>query len=338
MNPRRHLLLLRCPFDQASLRLAHFRGKEPERISTAVVQCADCMREYPIEHGVLRLLEQSAVRDAISAREQELWEKGAGEYDSRVTHGRQTLNAIEIPPTLRALGDVKDKVVLELGCGTGRLSTLIASACREYVAVDFSINELAILSKKIKPDARVSLVQADVTQPISAPRSFDLILSSQVVQALPTRDHRMGMFRWAAEALTDAGRFVFTTYHHGLRNRLFGIAKSARYTHEGIYRYYSTMDEIKREVVPYFNSVQVRPIQVVLPGVERLGLPPVALSRVAERIPGLKQLGILLLVEARQPVRPPEEGSPSMAVEDGITLLRRRFEGVRERRRVASQR
>jgi hypothetical protein len=59
------------------------------------------------------------------------------------------------------------------------------------------------------------------------------------------------------------------------------------------------------------------------------------LSRIAERIPGLRQLGILLLVEARRPVRPPDEGEPSMAVEDFVTLLKRRSASVRERRKQA---
>lgn len=337
MHPRRHVLLLRCPVDRAPLRLAHTPVEQapPEQPDGGVVRCTDCGREYPAQRGVLRLLPDARLTDVAAAHEQELWDRGAAAYDELVTHGRATLNAVEIPTTLRALGSIHDALILELGCGTGRISTLLSPRCRELVAVDFSFQELSILARKLSPNAPVTLVQADVTQPFAAPRSFDVIISSQVVQALPTRHHRMDMFRWAADALTDSGRFVFTTYHHGLRNRLFGIAQSARYTEGGIYRYYSTISEIKREIAPYFDQVRVRPIQVVVPGAARLGLPASTISRIAEHVPGLKQFGILLLVEARQPARPPHEGSPSMAVEGAISLLRRRFAPTQQRRRTA---
>jgi SAM-dependent methyltransferase len=300
-------------------------------------QCTVCQRQYPIERGVLRLLDDAAADD-FSAHEQHLWDLGAADYDNHVTDGRTLLNAMEIPATLRALKDIAEASVLELGCGTGRLTVHMANACRELVAVDFSGSELSILAQKLPTEAPVSLVQADVSRPLAASRAFDVIVSSQVVQALPSRHHRMAMFRWASEALSDSGRFVFTTYHHGLRNRVFGIARSARYREGGIYRYYSTVAELKREVLPYFESVRIRPIQVVIPGTGRLRIPPVALSRAAERIPVLKQLGILLLVEAQLPHRTPAEGDPSMAVEGGVTLIRRRLERVRERRRAADSR
>ncbi len=327
----RHLSLLRCPSDEGTLR------PPPDTLgqaglTNAIVTCELCGREYVIKDGILALLESGATTDEASSHEQTLWDLGAQDYDAHVTEGRAALNAMEIPPTLRALGMVRNRDILELGCGTGRLSTLLAPVCRELLAVDFSADELAILGAKLGPSEPVSLVQADVTRPLAAPRSFDLILSSQVVQALPTREHRMSMFRWAAEAMRDTGRFVFTTYHHGLRNRILGIAQAARYTEGGIYRYYSTMDGIRHELRPYFDSVRVRPIQVVLPGAERLGLPPVKGSQIFERVPGVRQLGILLLVEAAKPVRPPIEGSPSMAVEDTLTLLRRRLARAREQR------
>ncbi len=332
VNTVRHLLLLRCPNDEASLRLA--RGGVDTL--TDAIQCTVCEREYSIDAGIVRLLDRAFPADDFSAREQHLWDDGAADYDAHVTEGRKTLNEMEIPPTLRALGDISNKVVLELGCGTGRITVRLANTSKELVAVDFSAKELAILSRKFGSEVSISLVQADVSRPVVAARSFDVIVSSQVVQALPSRHHRMSMFRCASEALRDSGKFVFTTYHHGLRNRLFGIARSARYREGGIYRYYSTVDELTREIQPFFDSVRIRPIQVVLPGAARLRIPPVLLSRVAERTPGLRQLGILLLVEAQQPHRAPGEGDPSMAVEGGITLIRRRLQRVRARRSAAS--
>jgi predicted TPR repeat methyltransferase len=334
---RRHLLLLCCPFDKASLRVSSSGASGAAAASEGLIQCTVCKREFGVASRVVRLLCQDDAGDPALAREQELWESGAQEYDARVTHGRQMLNAMEIPPTLSALGDLRDKVVLELGSGTGRVSMRVAERCRDLVAVDFSFNHLQILGDKLPKQSAVCLVQADVTQPCAAPRMFDLAFSSQVVQALPTREHRMRMFRLAAESLSDNGQLVFTTYHHGLRNRLFGIARSARYTHGGIYRHYSTVSEIRREIAPYFDAVRVRPLQVMLPGAGRLGIPPVLVSRVAERVPGIRQLGILLLVEAKRPYRPPQEGDPSMAVESGLTLLRRRFAAARSSGSAASQ-
>src|SRR5260221_9174961 len=92
--PRRHLVRLTCPFDAASLLLVDTGPIQPQGIVDGVVQCTTCQRRYPINCGVLELLSHDVGTDPIAAREQELWDIGAADYDARVTHGRQTLNAM----------------------------------------------------------------------------------------------------------------------------------------------------------------------------------------------------------------------------------------------------
>jgi hypothetical protein len=109
------------------------------------------------------------------------------------------------------------------------------------------------------------------------------------------------MMRVAATAIEPDGRFVFHTHHYDARSRLRRVPRAGHYREGGIFRYLFDRAEIVAETRPYFDAVSCRPIQIALPLAGRLRLPLLRLSRAAERIPLVNQLGALLLVIARRP-------------------------------------
>jgi SAM-dependent methyltransferase len=208
---------------------------------------------------------------------------------------------MEMVPTLQASAPLQGVRVLELGAGTGRYSVPMARQGAQLLAADFSFGALRALADRIEPGWQVGLIEADCAQLRIRPASFDLVAST-LISNLPTAPHRHSVYRLAAAALREGGRFVFSAHHHSWRSRWSGEAQSGHYKPGGIYRYLFRRREICREVRQHFGSVACRPVQIHVPLSGRLGLMYRA-SRLAERIWPLNRLGELLLVAARRPVR-----------------------------------
>lgn len=60
-------------------------------------------------------------------------------------------NKVEIDSVVSLLACRKEDVILDAGCGTGRVSTRIAPKIRRLICVDFSVESLLILQNKL-PD------------------------------------------------------------------------------------------------------------------------------------------------------------------------------------------
>ena len=210
------------------------------------------------------------------------------------------MSRMEIIPMLKSMTPLSGATVLELGCGKGRFTTLMAQNRATIIALDFSLAVLQRLATRIQPHWRIGLVQADCTKPVAAPRRFDRVLST-LVSNLPTAQHRRAMFQVVAQALKHDGKFIFGAHHHGLRERLRKVPQAGQYADSGIFRYLFRRREIVAECAPRFGRVRCRPIQVLLPMTNRLGIDSVTLSRLAERVPLVNQCGELLMDIAEKP-------------------------------------
>jgi SAM-dependent methyltransferase len=265
----------------------------------AQVACARCGTRYPVRHGILRLLDP-AVLDAESSHEREVRDEQAQALD----HGWETTDWVrmELVPTMRASEPLREASVLELGAGTGRYSVRMAERGARVIAVDFSFEALRTLSLRLQPGWQVGLVEADCTRLRVQPASHDLVAST-LLSNLPTAEHRAALYRLAATALRDGGKFVFSAHHWSWRARRRGEAKSGPYRPGGIYRYLFREAELRQEVKRFFSAVACRPVQIHLPLSGRLRVQVLA-SRLCERVWPLNRLGELLLVVARKPAEP----------------------------------
>ncbi|MDE0460452.1 MAG: methyltransferase domain-containing protein [Chromatiales bacterium] len=147
----------------------------------------------------------SAVHDPLSAVRAG-YDRWALVYD----HDANPLPALEDPHVREALGDVRGRDVLDLGCGTGRHTAWLAEAGARVTAVDFSEKMLERARRKV-PAAHVRFVVHDLHDPLPFDdASFDAVVSGLVLEHLRDLD---GFFREAHRALRPRGRAVVSAMH-----------------------------------------------------------------------------------------------------------------------------
>lgn len=291
---RELLELIRCPNDGAPLQLE--TGSEP-KVRFGTLRCGRCQGSYPIEEGILNLLPDQVGIDPESAHEIRARNDDAENYHrycSEIGDGK------EIPSTLALVGSLSGKRVVELGCGTGRYSVRLAREASAFIGVDFSIDSLRILARSLAAEGMNGLVLADATRFRTQEECFDLVLSAQVLQHLPSRALRDDLYRNVAAQLRPGGRFVCNAYHYHLSWRLHGFPREGHHE-SGIFFHRFTKGELAGEIGRHLTVQKAHPISIHLPFSRTLGLNDVWLSRLLEPVPWVNALGELMLVRAEKP-------------------------------------
>jgi SAM-dependent methyltransferase len=329
--PRKLLSLLRCVRDSGPLTLDREVRSDDMVVVDGSVRCVECSHEYQIENGIVRLMTDSLTQETqheIALKDQEYGAMPDTFVPPSSGWRSEFVDQIEVPPHLKALAPLENSRVLELGCGDGRFTLLMAQLGAEVLAVDFSFAGLRKVSRNLlsgvapttyrvtprRPAgslaAFVGLVQADASKFHAAPCSFDRALSAT---PLDSRDERMNMFRMVSESLTDDGRYVASVEYDDLYRRLFGLPYVRRYAPGSILIEHLDMPTMRREVAPFFSRLRMRPFRAHVPFVKhalakRLPALAVSVSQAVCGLPVLKHLGELLLLSAERPRRLSLEG------------------------------
>ncbi|MBU0957683.1 MAG: methyltransferase domain-containing protein [Nanoarchaeota archaeon] len=113
---------------------------------------------------------------------------------------------LEMPTTLKILGNVKGKKILDLGCGPGRYANILSKKGAKVIGLDNSINSLEI-AKGEAPKAEFIL--GDVEKLPFKSGTFDIVLSALVIGHLKNWDK---VFKEVKRVLKKNGIFVFSNY------------------------------------------------------------------------------------------------------------------------------
>ncbi len=321
--PRDLLPLLRCSRDGGQLAVSAELRTGTVGIIEASLRCRTCSAEYTIQEGIARLMIDTGLPEdehEMALRDEEYAQIRPGPFVPPSHGWRSELSdRLEIPPFLAALAPLDHCRVLEIGCGDGRFTMLMAQLRAQILAVDFSINALRKLAWRLPSGLaptsyrldgeegvdlrpRVGLVQAHASHFHVASRSFDRALS---LTPLDGRDQRMAMYRTISESLKDDGVFVGGVEHDDLTRRLLGLPIARHYSRGGIFIEHFDKATMRREAAPFFLELDIRPFRPRVPFVGRLPLAWAAgVSRMAGAMPMVRHLGEILLLRAQRPIRP----------------------------------
>lgn len=221
-------------------------------------RCVACDREFPLREGVLvmnpdredgeaerRQRQEEATRDR-QVSFYEVWMEC--HIPSRIERGR-----------LRAeLGRLQPKTVLEVGCGPGRWSRLLAPRAERMIALDRSFRSLVRNRERMQALGvadRVLHVKGDATRLPAPDGTFDAVLSGQLLEHLPTPELRESVVREIARATRPGGRGIISTYELPGWN-LFAGKKEGEHA-GGMYYYRSSASEFRELMARHFGQVAV---------------------------------------------------------------------------------
>lgn len=196
------LEVLRCPACRSQLNLST-EPKSGEEIVSGQLKCSTCDAAFPIVRGVPRFVGSDSYADAFSFewnvhRTTQL-DSATGKTDS-VDRFTQSLGF--------PLSELDGKLVLDIGCGTGRFAEIALNNGATVVGVDLSLAVDAAY-KNIGTHPRMHIVQADVFRLPVARDAFDVIYSLGVLHHTP--DCRKA-FEQLPPQLKPGGKVVITVY------------------------------------------------------------------------------------------------------------------------------
>jgi SAM-dependent methyltransferase len=102
--------------------------------------------------------------------------------------------------------------VLDLGCGTGRMASRLASCFTEYVG--FDLDAMIERARELNPQLRNAFVEGTLTSFSYAPESFDLVLSMACVGNACIADDLPKVLENVSRTLAPGGRFLMIDALH----------------------------------------------------------------------------------------------------------------------------
>jgi len=137
---------------------------------------------------------------------QEAYTQWSATYDS----DRNLTRDLDQQVTQASLAALHCHTLVELGCGTGKNTALLAQIGRRVCALDFSVGMLGQAKEKLAAD-NVTFTLADLTRPWPCARaSVDLIVCNLVLEHIQDLAF---IFAEAAHTLASRGRFFICELH-----------------------------------------------------------------------------------------------------------------------------
>lgn len=291
-----------CPKDRAHLAVSKLAEANAKVIFSGELICSSCGQSYLIKSGILHLLSAQGRINELMSQEMQARDQQTAVYDQRLANRYEK----EVPSTLKILGDINNKKIIEYACGTGRLTNIIATNALLVLATDFSLDSLLLLGKKLEDHSRdnIGLVWADAVHLQTSEHFFDIALAAQFYEHIISLDLRKNFLRNVKNTLVLNGSLIMSLYHQDLRRRQRALPQEGKHN-SGIFFHYFLAKELSQELVDNFVVKNLRHIDIHLPGERHLRLSAKVagkLSRLVENIPVLKQFGHLLLVKATRKI------------------------------------
>ena len=281
--------LVKCRRDGGDLALSDANGDE--YVTSGLLTCGTCGARYRLDGGVIDTNRE--LQDLIEPmlQEREARDREAEEYDA---YTEQPWYRLEVPSTMAELSDIDGKLVAEFGSGTGRFTTELIRAGGTVVAIDFSGASHRVLQKKLTGPSPLGLIREDVAHVRLKPGSFDVAVSAQLLQHIPTDEARQAFFKNAWSCLKPGGCFLLTAYFQEMRRRLRHLPQEGVHD-SGIFFHHFTREELQRDLSPLFDIQILEPFLYHVPWIWRLDNVFPWISTLSGKTPLLREFGSLIM-------------------------------------------
>jgi SAM-dependent methyltransferase len=167
-------------------------------------------------------VEPGVTRRAVSAEENRRasrgwWDRDADNYQAEHGDFLGVVDFVWCPERLREqdahlLGEVRDKRILELGCGAASAGRWLTAQGAQVIALDLSAGMLRHASEQNDlSGVRVKLVQADAAALPFGPEAFDTVFTA--FGAVPFIEDSARVMREVFRVLKPGGKWVFSVTH-----------------------------------------------------------------------------------------------------------------------------
>jgi ubiquinone/menaquinone biosynthesis C-methylase UbiE/uncharacterized protein YbaR (Trm112 family) len=205
------LEIMRCPNCGGCSLSVQAKTYELNEIVSGAIRCEACDTSFPIVRGIPRFVSSSNYADSFGLQ----WTK----------FRRTQLDSFTgVPITARRFydetgwdaGDIAGKLVLDVGCGSGRFAEVALSANARVIALDYS--EAADACRENLQAFGVQVVQGDVARLPFRRESFDYVYCFGVLQHTADVERAFGAL---PAMVKSGGRLAVDVYPKLLRNMLW---------------------------------------------------------------------------------------------------------------------
>jgi len=194
-----------CPACRGSLDL-EIQARDEQEIERGTLRCRPCAAVYPIVRGVPRFVGNDGYVKNFSYQ----WTvHRTTQVDSLAGH-RESKRAFFMKTGFEE-SELKGKLVLDVGCGTGRFTEIAAEYGADVIGIDLSYAvDAAYANMGRRPGVHV--VQADIFRLPFRPETFGAIYSIGVLHHTPST---AGAFRCVTPLLKPGGPIAIWVYAWG---------------------------------------------------------------------------------------------------------------------------
>jgi 2-polyprenyl-3-methyl-5-hydroxy-6-metoxy-1,4-benzoquinol methylase len=168
------------------------------------------VKEIDRRYYVAVFRKRTSLNETSEVSQADLYDKNNQEY-IKATENDPAKRYLQYPESLRLVGDIKDKEVLDVGCGNGMFTRMMARAGAHVTAYDASFEQVkSAAEKEHEEPLGISYIVSD-RKPIEEDEKYDLVSSIMVLPCAENKAELADMFSDAYSALKPGGKMSIMT-------------------------------------------------------------------------------------------------------------------------------
>lgn len=207
----RFLELLACPRCRGALAVAAVGAHRGDAIVEGTLACKACGATFPIKREIPRFVPDTASETSFARQWREFHRLQRDSYS-----GTTQVRDLIAKRTGWSPDHLRDKVVVECGCGSGNDTEILVSQAHTLVSLDYS-TAVDHVPPEIRARDNLLLVQGDLSCIPAARDTFDVVYCHRVLQHTPAPRRS---FEQMASCVAPGGEFFLHCYDTHPRSRL----------------------------------------------------------------------------------------------------------------------